>query len=342
MPNSVVNDVLARPLPVHRLDARVAGCVVVAKSRHALVHLKAQFEDREVVKEYRAILVGDLLEKCAAEDAHSLVRWESGPDVAAEIKAGDAAGGSGIAASDPALSSAISPSAASVGNFLSKTGSVRIPVDRHEAHTDIRVLDIIPCPQYGAITSVSLSPHTGRRHQLRRHCAALGCPIVGDDLYHEAAFKPPGQSRLQAIQAASAQQQKQKQKHKPQPSSAASPASDVVMRPLPVSHAESGPLPSCKKIAGDAKRQCRSTTPCESPSPELVSAHVPRVRKGSGLYLMCSAIEFNRPTEQTETDVPQEEQQRLRAECPESPRFERLRTKARRGSAWKASEGPQE
>ena len=78
------------------------------------------------------------------------------------------------------------------------------------------LLDIIPCPLYGAIPSVFLSPFTGRRHQLRRHCAALGCPIVGDDLYHEAAFDPPGQSRLAAIQGASVQQQKQK--HKPQPS----------------------------------------------------------------------------------------------------------------------------
>jgi 23S rRNA-/tRNA-specific pseudouridylate synthase len=39
------------------------------------------------------------------------------------------------------------------------------------------------CPRYGGwITSVELSPVTGRKHQLRRHMAALGHPIVGDGL----------------------------------------------------------------------------------------------------------------------------------------------------------------
>ena len=33
------------------------------------------------------------------------------------------------------------------------------------------------------ITSVELSPITGRTHQLRIHCAVLGHPILGDDLH---------------------------------------------------------------------------------------------------------------------------------------------------------------
>jgi len=32
-------------------------------------------------------------------------------------------------------------------------------------------------------TLAELSPHTGRTHQLRVHCAALGCPILGDAKY---------------------------------------------------------------------------------------------------------------------------------------------------------------
>ena len=33
------------------------------------------------------------------------------------------------------------------------------------------------------VTRVELTPVTGRTHQLRVHCAAIGHPIVGDDIY---------------------------------------------------------------------------------------------------------------------------------------------------------------
>mmetsp|Transcript_57902 Transcript_57902/g.65676 ORF Transcript_57902/g.65676 Transcript_57902/m.65676 type:complete len:170 (+) Transcript_57902:115-624(+) len=47
------------------------------------------------------------------------------------------------------------------------------------------VLQETPCNINGILTDVQLFPHTGRRHQLRIHCAQeLGTPILGDDLYH--------------------------------------------------------------------------------------------------------------------------------------------------------------
>jgi tRNA pseudouridine32 synthase/23S rRNA pseudouridine746 synthase len=33
------------------------------------------------------------------------------------------------------------------------------------------------------VARLRLSPVTGRRHQLRVHCAAIGMPIVGDPIY---------------------------------------------------------------------------------------------------------------------------------------------------------------
>jgi tRNA pseudouridine32 synthase/23S rRNA pseudouridine746 synthase len=33
------------------------------------------------------------------------------------------------------------------------------------------------------LTWLELTPKTGRTHQLRVHCAAIGCPIAGDGLY---------------------------------------------------------------------------------------------------------------------------------------------------------------
>ena len=36
-------------------------------------------------------------------------------------------------------------------------------------------------------TTLELEPHTGRLHQLRAHCAAIGHPILGDDIYGDDA-----------------------------------------------------------------------------------------------------------------------------------------------------------
>jgi tRNA pseudouridine32 synthase/23S rRNA pseudouridine746 synthase len=42
----------------------------------------------------------------------------------------------------------------------------------------------------GPLARYRLEPETGRRHQLRVHCAALGLPILGDTLY--PVLQPPG------------------------------------------------------------------------------------------------------------------------------------------------------
>jgi tRNA pseudouridine32 synthase/23S rRNA pseudouridine746 synthase len=38
----------------------------------------------------------------------------------------------------------------------------------------------------GELTWLALEPITGRTHQLRVHCAAMGFPIVGDNIYGTA------------------------------------------------------------------------------------------------------------------------------------------------------------
>lgn len=51
-------DALARPLPVHRLDAVTSGLVIAAKCRRSQVVLGQQFETRMVEKRYRAVVQG--------------------------------------------------------------------------------------------------------------------------------------------------------------------------------------------------------------------------------------------------------------------------------------------
>lgn len=60
---------------------------------------------------------------------------------------------------------------------------------RH-AHTRIEVRH-----RTGEVTLVELEPVTGRTNQLRIHCASVGHPVVGDDLYGDAGMNDPQATR---------------------------------------------------------------------------------------------------------------------------------------------------
>lgn len=118
-------DALSRPEPVHRLDYPTSGALLVAKTQSVLSTLNQMFADREIEKEYRAIVPGE----------------------------------------------------------LNAQGEVRVEVDWKPAHTSWKVLKSVDSPRFGKLHLVKLIPHTGRRHQLRQHMQALGCPILGEVQY---------------------------------------------------------------------------------------------------------------------------------------------------------------
>jgi 23S rRNA pseudouridine1911/1915/1917 synthase len=51
---------IARPGVVHRIDKDTSGVLVLAKTNEAYQHLKSQFQKREVVKTYLALVYGSL------------------------------------------------------------------------------------------------------------------------------------------------------------------------------------------------------------------------------------------------------------------------------------------
>jgi len=74
-----------------------------------------------------------------------------------------------------------------------QTGTIDAPLVRHTTRSGWRM---VVAPDGMAATTdwrllgrsddtawLALSPRTGRTHQVRVHCATLGCPVMGDAIY---------------------------------------------------------------------------------------------------------------------------------------------------------------
>lgn len=127
----------------HRLDRGTSGCLVLARHREAARRLGVLFAENRIKKTYWAVVKGDF----------------------------------------------------PTGNYSQEEGCIDLPLSKQSeskkhwwmkvdleggvsAITDYRVLG-----RGEGLTWVELSPQTGRTHQLRVHCAALGHPILGDYIY---------------------------------------------------------------------------------------------------------------------------------------------------------------
>ena len=70
---------------------------------------------------------------------------------------------------------------------MSKAGSgpgwkMKVDPGGQSAITDYKVRGVAETPR-GPRAWLELHPHTGRTHQIRVHCAEMGCPVVGDNVY---------------------------------------------------------------------------------------------------------------------------------------------------------------
>jgi tRNA pseudouridine32 synthase/23S rRNA pseudouridine746 synthase len=137
-------------LSVHRLDMATSGLMVFA--RGALMHqqLSRLFRERGVGKKYIAIAAGRFKADAGEINLPLAADWPNRPKQKVDFASGK-----------PSLTRYRVLGAAE-GFFQSQPGKRLIDASR-----------------------VELEPVTGRTHQLRVHLAAIGHPILGDQLYGE-------------------------------------------------------------------------------------------------------------------------------------------------------------
>lgn len=70
--------------------------------------------------------------------------------------------------------------------------SIELPLSGQEARTEWRRVSVHASDKYGEVSVVDLWPLSGRTHQLRRHMAAIGHPIVGDTKYWDRSLPAEG------------------------------------------------------------------------------------------------------------------------------------------------------
>lgn len=60
---------------------------------------------------------------------------------------------------------------------------INIPINCKSASSKIETIGSTKWPVFGTATLVKIYPKTGRKHQIRKHLAMIGHPIVGDNMY---------------------------------------------------------------------------------------------------------------------------------------------------------------
>ncbi|HEV3185303.1 MAG TPA: RNA pseudouridine synthase [Xanthobacteraceae bacterium] len=167
------------PALAHRLDRDTSGCLVLGRHRKALAHLGVLFKHGRVGKTYWAVVEGG---PDADEGRIDLPLgrldatrgWWMKPDPK----------GQPAVTVWRVLGRALHPSPAGGGSPRSGgVGGAGVSEDKPPPGAFGATL---PLRGRDALTWLALEPLTGRTHQLRVHCAAMGWPVVGDAIYGNA------------------------------------------------------------------------------------------------------------------------------------------------------------
>jgi tRNA pseudouridine32 synthase/23S rRNA pseudouridine746 synthase len=195
------------PALAHRLDKDTSGCLVLGRHRKALAHLGLLFKHGKVGKTYWAVVEGGPQADEGTIDL-ALGRldatrgWWMKPDpkglpsvttwkVLGRGSLPLSGGGASACGETPPSPSPLVGEGRGGGS-----GSEARPCRNSSTPPPD------PSPQGGGeteatspkLTWLALTPLTGRTHQLRVHCAAMGWPIIGDNIYGTAPrFGGPAQ-----------------------------------------------------------------------------------------------------------------------------------------------------
>jgi tRNA pseudouridine32 synthase/23S rRNA pseudouridine746 synthase len=167
------------PVLAHRLDRDTSGCLVLGRHRKATASLGLLFKHGRISKTYWAVVEGGPADDEGTIDIplgrlnHERGWWQKpDPDGLPSVTKWKVLGRGILTAADDGFSSPPCGERSGVdGN------SFDVPTDRPPPK---------PCPatEEGVqLTWLALEPVTGRTHQLRVHCAAMGWPIAGDNIY---------------------------------------------------------------------------------------------------------------------------------------------------------------
>ena len=72
--------------------------------------------------------------------------------------------------------------AVTIGEMNTK-GEITSAIDGKPSESHYKILESVNSKRFGQLNFVELQPKTGRRHQLRKHLASIGNPILGDKDY---------------------------------------------------------------------------------------------------------------------------------------------------------------
>ena len=159
-------------LIVHRLDMDTSGVVVFAKTDIALKKLQSDFRNRQVHKEYHALVCGHWMPE-VVQGGHIHLPLQRDHEHPPFMR---------IATPESEMA------AARAVQDLQTHGFQKLVKKRPKpSHTEFQILsrEYLCTNELGTlpVTRLLLLPHTGRTHQLRVHCAALGHAIVSDPAY---------------------------------------------------------------------------------------------------------------------------------------------------------------